>query len=335
MSCTFNQQISELISNLLHAKYDQALHAHIIGEMKEDNIYGKHDPIAIETYLSYKLVLLSVELTTSASLRWMLDKDYEKIQDYFQKIDYDEIAKLEPAEKDRVSELLHSLAHKGDEVAQTYGGDLQKTLVNHLNYCVHTAYDWYNNNIDMKDDLINTCVQTGEEVAKEFGQDLKLDPEDSIFHCHNIDELSEYADYFSLAPSARDVKWLVYQCSWGNDIISKFYNISTTLLLLSKIKTIKGEKLDTSTDLLTEKDIKRISKRIYQKNKEKLNKIVAHDKFRPIEFNHDQLHKGLNSIHFKMEKLLEKIEDARLPIKHEVSADEAKLLDDKETRDNE
>ena len=283
----------------------------------------KQEPISFEVYNAWKIIRKSNGLTSAASFRWSLESIFNDLSGFFDKINYEEIEKMEISERENISQEIKKFAEQADNLAKSYSSVAQPSLIEHLQYCHNSAYERYQWMIDNRAPIHQLMKDICEEVAKEFKFEIQINEKDSVFNCTLMENLIYTADYFSLAPRDKNTGWLLNELSWGKDPIYKFFNIQTTLLLLISIKNEKGAEL--SSNSLNASEIKKLAKAVHKLSKKKLTpfheglKIGTNKK--PSEHT-----KTLNSLYQDMSKLLDKLYHSCIPLTHSVSEEEARKL---------
>jgi uncharacterized protein (UPF0248 family) len=328
LSCTLNRNLASLIEQLTHMEYNLKTHHLILNKVKDAELKDKNqEPISFELYNAWKIIAKSNGLTSAASFRWSLESIYRELSNFFEKINYEEIEKMEITERENISQKIKKLASEADSIAKSYNVVAQPSLVEHLNYCHKTAYDRYHWIIEHRKTLHELMINICEEVTKKLDLELHLHEKDSIFNCTIMENLIYTADYFSLAPREKNIDWLMNELAWGKDPIYKFFNIQTSLLLLISIKKEKGAELNTHA--MSVNDIKKIAKAVHKLSKKKLEPFHKELKISTCK-SPDQHLKTLTQLYQDMSKLLDKLNHSSIPQVHDVSEEEARKLQSNE-----
>jgi len=324
LSCSLNQNLATLVGHLLHSNYSLKLHHIILQKVKNGELNDSNqEPISFDLYTAWKVIAESNGLTSAASCRWSLDAVYRNIHHYFTQINYEEIKKMEKSQQEITTQLIQKYAEEADSIANTYQQKAQTALIDFLNTCHRNAYDRYNWMMESRKALKKLITEICLEVTANTEFKITIDETNSIFNCTMVENLIYIADYYSLAPRDKDVSWLMYELSFGDDPIYKFFNIQTTLLLLIAIREFKAKSLNT--DQLSANEIKKFAKSVHKISEIKLKPLHAELRIQGIVIS--DLHtKALNEIYTEMLKMLDKLEHSKIPLIQPVSEEDARKL---------
>ena len=133
LSCSFNQNIFNNIQELINREFEPEQAAIIIQNLQTDQLTDLNDPISPELFSAFKLLKFSSKISILSTQLWSLQEDLT-ISTHFNRIDYDEISRLETAEREKIEGIIRKLAEEGDNINEQYGEQFTDKILNHIDH---------------------------------------------------------------------------------------------------------------------------------------------------------------------------------------------------------